>query len=57
MAELLPWLNLLLVPVFGLVVRVAADMAAIKAELKAHGQQLERHDRQFDQVHARAYRG
>ena len=49
-AELLPWLNLLLVPVFGLVVRLASDLASIKAELRATGQQLERHERRLEQL-------
>lgn len=48
MAELLPWLNLLLVPVFGLVVKISASLARLEARQDEQGRQLERHDRQLE---------
>lgn len=50
MAELLPWLNLLLVPVLGLVWRISAQLARLEAVQQGQAQQLERHERLFDQA-------
>lgn len=45
-AELLPWLQLLMVPVLTLLVGIKADLAALRATQQAHDHrltQLERH--------------
>lgn len=41
MAEILPWLNLLLIPVAGMMVNVAGTLGAMAATQKEHGRRLE----------------
>lgn len=44
MGDFLPWLNLLLVPVVGLLIGIKSDLAALKATQKHHGARLARLD-------------
>lgn len=44
MSEILPWLNLLLVPVVGLLIGIKADLASLKATQAHHAGRLEKLD-------------
>ncbi len=44
MADLLQWLNLLLVPVVGLLIAIKADIADLKATQRHHAARLARLD-------------
>lgn len=44
MAELLPWLNLLLVPCVGLLVNISAKLARLEANQRYHAARLQRLD-------------
>lgn len=44
MGDVLPWLNLLLVPVVGLLIGIKADLASLKATQRHHAKRLQRLD-------------
>lgn len=44
MGDVLPWLNLLLVPVVGLLIGIKSDLAALKATQQHHARRLQRMD-------------
>lgn len=44
MAELLPWLNLLLVPVVGLLMQINSRLARLEATQDHHAKRLQRLD-------------
>ena len=44
MADILPWFNLLLVPMVGLLIGIKADLASLKATQQHHAARLERLD-------------
>ena len=52
--ELLPWLNLLLLPVFGMTVHISASLARLDAVQREHARRLERLDLQLDSRQSRA---
>lgn len=44
MAEILPWLNVLLVPVVGLLMQINSRLARLEATQDHHGKRLQRLD-------------
>ncbi len=48
MAELLPWLQLLLVPVVGLLMGIKSELASISATQASHADRLQRLERFHD---------
>lgn len=42
MTDVLPWLNLLLLPCAGLLARISAQLAALEATQKEHARRLDR---------------